>query len=415
MEKIQTDVVSMVRTAVKTGGAYQAPGVDAAFNKLLKEQNQTAGSKTKDAAASEKNSQKEASDIGKEETKPVKESGQKGKTEDAGMEEELQSAGMVPSELLLQFQESAGRLAMNLAEEAVGVPDQPEESLEAVLQPEGIVFTETAGAGTAAAELLNQEALAEAVESLGVEEPIVPVLPAADVPTETKHEEAVRIQPERAVPEKTAATADVKTNVQETKPAEPSESPPETAVQEVSVKAAAETEKGNTEEKESQGETQQHFAGIAEQPREYGAHEMEQVPSEPVRTSEPALADDVGRAIAQRFPAADGTLTIELEPVSLGKLTISVLYESGKATVSILATNPRTLELLNTKAAELASIIEERTGQETIVYTEQPADEQPFDERQGEGQQRERRQENQEHKEKTDQDSFLQQLRLGFI
>lgn len=92
-----------------------------------------------------------------------------------------------------------------------------------------------------------------------------------------------------------------------------------------------------------------------------------------------------------------------------------MLYESGKATVSIMATNPRTMELLNARAGELASIIEERTGQDTVVYTEQPEQEPPFDERQGERQHRDREQESREHRERTDQDSFLQQLRLGVI
>ena len=96
-------------------------------------------------------------------------------------------------------------------------------------------------------------------------------------------------------------------------------------------------------------------------------------------------------------------------------MTIRVLYESGKATVSILATSPRTLELLSARAGELASILEERTGQETVVYAEQPESEQPFDERQGEGRQKDREPEGREHKERNEQDSFLQQLRLGVI
>ena len=126
--------------------------------------------------------------------------------------------------------------------------------------------------------------------------------------------------------------------------------------------------------------------------------------------------EDIGRTLAERFPQKDGTLTIELEPASLGKLTIQVLYEAGRATVSILATNPKALELLSQKASELATILEERTGQETIVYTEQPESEQPYDEREREGQQREREQDPEERQNsRAGQESFAQQLRLGLV
>ena len=142
---------------------------------------------------------------------------------------------------------------------------------------------------------------------------------------------------------------------------------------------------------------------------------VQQTESIPVQTGEASLVSDIGRAIASHFPQNNGTLTIELEPASLGKLTIHVLYEGGKATVSILASNPRTLELLNQRATEMASILEEHTGQETIVYTEPPEPRQANEERQGGGREREREPEDREEKKKSEGDSFAQQLRLGLI
>ena len=68
----------------------------------------------------------------------------------------------------------------------------------------------------------------------------------------------------------------------------------------------------------------------------------------------------------------DGRWSLELEPASLGKLTIKLAYEAGRAAVSILASNPRTLELLSQKASEIATILKEHTGEETVIYTEQP-------------------------------------------
>jgi flagellar hook-length control protein FliK len=168
------------------------------------------------------------------------------------------------------------------------------------------------------------------------------------------------------------------------------------------------------------GTVQQFFEG-AGQLRTAGILGLEPAGSDqssaiPVRTSEASLVNDVAQAMARKLPGSNGNMTIELEPAALGKLTIRVLYQAGKATVSILATNPRTQELLNMKATELASILEERTGQETLIYTDQPDKGLIYDEQQSEGErQRKENQGNQEQKEQKDQDSFLQQLRLGFI
>lgn len=141
------------------------------------------------------------------------------------------------------------------------------------------------------------------------------------------------------------------------------------------------------------------------------------------KTTESELPQDLGKALAAKLPGSrqtgPNTLTVELEPASLGKLTIKLVYETGRAAVSILASNPRTLEILNQRAAEIASILEEKTGQETVIYTQpsQQQENQETDQRQGsrEGQQdrEERRQSQETNQHQTE--SFAQQLRLGLI
>ena len=84
------------------------------------------------------------------------------------------------------------------------------------------------------------------------------------------------------------------------------------------------------------------------------------------------LPQELSKAMSSGQTTGSQTLTVELEPVSLGKLTIRVEYEAGRASVSILASNPKTLELLNEKASEIAAILKERTGEETVIYTQQP-------------------------------------------
>lgn len=135
---------------------------------------------------------------------------------------------------------------------------------------------------------------------------------------------------------------------------------------------------------------------------------------EPVRTSQAELPTDVAKAIAARMPSDNGTLTIELEPASLGKVTIQVVYESGRTSLSLLATNPKTLELLSRSAAEIAGILENKTGQETVIYTSEP--QQEFaDAREGGREGRREPGDQQEERRKEQPDSFLQQLRLGLV
>ncbi len=136
-----------------------------------------------------------------------------------------------------------------------------------------------------------------------------------------------------------------------------------------------------------------------------------------VKSTVENLPAEMGKAFGARGAGEAQTLTVELEPASLGKLAIRLTYEAGRAVVSIMATNPRTAEILNEKASEIASILKERTGEETMIYTQQPEREPGQDAQeqngQGGGQQQERQQSREEKQEHTE--SFMQQLRLGLV
>lgn len=135
-----------------------------------------------------------------------------------------------------------------------------------------------------------------------------------------------------------------------------------------------------------------------------------------VRTTPETFTADLGKALGARMPGNNGTLSIELEPASLGKMTIKVVYEAGRAAVSIMSANPKTLELLSRSAGELAQILEQKTGQQTVIYTPQQP-QQEMDGRQGrqEGGERSRDQERENDKGRSRPDSFAQQLRLGLV
>lgn len=142
--------------------------------------------------------------------------------------------------------------------------------------------------------------------------------------------------------------------------------------------------------------------------------QMQMKAEAPVRTTEAQLPADLGKAIADRMPADDGTITIELEPASLGKVTIKVIYEGGRASISLMSANEKTLEILNQNAGQIAGILEEKTGRETVVYTYQP-EQQSSDSREGGGQERREPREQQDGRKREQPDSFAQQLRLGLV
>ena len=88
---------------------------------------------------------------------------------------------------------------------------------------------------------------------------------------------------------------------------------------------------------------------------------------DPVRmpTSEHALIRDTAEMLVSRAPLKEGVLELELEPVSLGKLTIRVAFESGRTAVTVLSSSSETLEILSKNASQIAQILEERTGEQT--------------------------------------------------
>ena len=137
-----------------------------------------------------------------------------------------------------------------------------------------------------------------------------------------------------------------------------------------------------------------------------------------MKTSPETIPQDLGKMLGAKMAEGARTLTLELEPANLGKLTIHLGYEGDRAAVSIMATNPKTLELLNQKASEIAAILEEKTGQETVIFTQKPETNQENYDRNPDGK-REREEQEEKHQQNKEEhqsfDSFAQQLRLGLV
>lgn len=132
-----------------------------------------------------------------------------------------------------------------------------------------------------------------------------------------------------------------------------------------------------------------------------------------LKTNETLLTQDTASLLASHFPAKGGTMEVELEPAYMGRLTIRVAFEGGKTAVTVLASDQRTLDILSQNVGQIAQILEERTGQQTVVYMPDQAESgQSGQEKQPDHQ---NRQENGRREKGREQDSFAQQLRLGLV
>lgn len=123
--------------------------------------------------------------------------------------------------------------------------------------------------------------------------------------------------------------------------------------------------------------------------------------------------------LAVRLSAGEREFSVQLEPENLGKLMLKASYEQGKATISIICTNEKTLQFLSGHAGELGSIMENSLGTPTnIVLDKAPQDYLNQEQNGQNGQQNEPDNSGKEKKDqhkKNDGQNFLQQLRLGLI
>ena len=138
-------------------------------------------------------------------------------------------------------------------------------------------------------------------------------------------------------------------------------------------------------------------------------------------TKEEALPKDVAEFLGEKIDFHKGELKIELEPRSLGQITVKLNFQSGKASIVIFAENPKTLHLLQNGAEDMARIVEQKTGEQTrvIVHEENRREELFRDndanakENRDEAERRLR--EAEEEKKKNHTEGFIHKMRLGLI
>lgn len=87
-------------------------------------------------------------------------------------------------------------------------------------------------------------------------------------------------------------------------------------------------------------------------------------------TSPARLPEDLSAFITKTWKANEnrpGTMELTLNPENLGKITIHLTYESGRANLTILTTKPETFHLLSEHAEKMGEILTRSTGKETAV------------------------------------------------
>lgn len=111
---------------------------------------------------------------------------------------------------------------------------------------------------------------------------------------------------------------------------------------------------------------------------------------------------------------------LQLNPQSLGKIQIKVHFDNGETRVSILCENAKAMHLLSENTSSLASMLENRTGNQTTIqvqenkdtFYKQETDQNGHQQQQQTKDEQQQRQQKQKHQNSMD---FLQQMRLGLV
>ena len=139
-----------------------------------------------------------------------------------------------------------------------------------------------------------------------------------------------------------------------------------------------------------------------------------------VSTTRAAMTEDIADYLAAHFPQKNGTFQIELNPQNLGRVMIRVVYETGRAVVSIAASQADTMRMLSQNAQQMGNILRDATGEETtVVVPETSAQNQQDNATNTEARSQNRREadESPDHDKnrRSQSDEFLNRMRLGIV
>lgn len=150
------------------------------------------------------------------------------------------------------------------------------------------------------------------------------------------------------------------------------------------------------------------------------AFEAPQVTEKPTvdMTDIKAGIQKLSQSMADHMAKGRTEFEIWLEPANLGKMAIKVAYESGRAMISIMCTNEKAMEMISQNARNLGNILEQHTGNDTVVVVEHPESDylqQQAEQENKEGYQQQEQNSGTQDDTDGETQTFLEQLRLGLM
>lgn len=257
-----------------------------------------------------------------------------------------------------------------------------------------------------------------AVQELQVTAEIAAEPETAEIPVQA----ADTVQPEMQMAVETQeAPKEQKVSAEETKQPETVQAPEEEAKVEIPKKNDTSPNSQEENAAQSDSRTAEQAVQVQTAPAEVKAEVQEPKLQEPVRMQVPQpeeLPAKLTDQIITKMSEGVQEFEIHIEPANLGKIAVKILYQDGQATVSILCSEKKALDVVGRNAGEIGQVIEKNLGgTTTIIVDKQESDylNQARDENQKNGQEAEQEQQKNKGKDSDAEDAeqFLQKLRLG--
>lgn len=150
--------------------------------------------------------------------------------------------------------------------------------------------------------------------------------------------------------------------------------------------------------------------GKAEQPK---AHDV-------IKAAAPQeIPKALSEKIVEKTNAGVREFEIQIEPKHLGKIAVKVEYQNGDATISIICSESKTLEIVKQNVGDISTVVQKNLQEETIILVDEKTPE-AYEQQQGNGNsdagresEWERQREQRERRARSNANRFLQELRLG--
>ena len=150
---------------------------------------------------------------------------------------------------------------------------------------------------------------------------------------------------------------------------------------------------------------------------------MQEQPKEQVTVyvSQPKeLPEKIGNQLLTKMVEGVRELEVQIEPQNLGKIAVKVLYSANQATISIICSEKKTMEMLGNHAREIGDMIDRNLGGTTTIIVEKQENDYLNQSRDGNNQseqneEQQKKQEKEQSQDTTEAGEFLQKLRLGLV